>query len=206
MWFCLDLGQCFGGSGQQDEINEIKPYMEGREISLVMRGQKGGGRPAKVCTAREMQCGSHRREQRSWWRVQDMFIKKQSLVKLQWRAGGESEMAARHRGSPTRNKMKTFPQNSARCFWQSCWLVSAGVHDTVWGVYILPWIQFGRGKCCQSEWLFILDGLQETEKGGVFTTFCCNSQDGRVRERDSLEKSEFWTLLQIQKAQTVYVQ
>lgn len=35
-------------------IIEIKPYMEGREISLVMRGQKGGGRPMKLVTAREM--------------------------------------------------------------------------------------------------------------------------------------------------------
>lgn len=161
MWFCLALGQSFGGSGQQGKhgIIEIKPYMEGREISLVMRGQKGGGRPMKLVTAREMWCGSHRREQRSWWRVQEMFIKKQSLVKLQWRAGGEPEMAARHRESPTRNKLKNFPQNGARCFWQSCWLVSVGVHDTVCSICILLWVQLEGGKCCQPEWLFILDWL-----------------------------------------------
>lgn len=47
-----------------------------------------------------------------------MFIKEESLVpslvKLLRRAGGESEMAAKPGGSPTRNKLKTFPQNSAR--------------------------------------------------------------------------------------------
>lgn len=53
MQFCLALGQSFGGSGQQG-VHEIKPYTEGGEISLFMRGRKGGGRPMKVCTAREI--------------------------------------------------------------------------------------------------------------------------------------------------------
>lgn len=74
----------------------------------------------KVAVAWEIR-GSHGRQQWSWWRVQEVFIKEESLVpslvKLLRRAGGESEMAAKTGGSPTGNKLKTFPQNSARCFW-----------------------------------------------------------------------------------------
>lgn len=35
-------------------LMNIKPYMEGREMSLIMRGQKDGGRLMKVGTAWEI--------------------------------------------------------------------------------------------------------------------------------------------------------
>lgn len=156
-----------------------------------MRGQKGG-RPMKMCIVREMWCGSHRREQRVVGGCKKCWSRSRVRWRCRegWRGLRDGSKAARE--SPTRNKLKTFPQSSARCFWQSCWLVSVGVHDTVCGICILPWIQLRWGKLCQSEWLFIPDWLQETEKGGVFTTFCHNSQDGRVTERETpLRKVNF---------------
>lgn len=121
--------------------------MEGREISLVTRGQKGGGRPMEVCRAREMRYGSHRREQRSWWRVQEMFIRKQILVSCNQRAGGESEMAARHRGSTTRNKLKTSKLCQmllavllvGECWssWHCLWYLYSSL-DTAWRRKMLP--------------------------------------------------------------------
>ena len=45
-----------GGTGNEGSVvlMNVKPYMKGREMSLVMRGQKDGGRLMKVGTAWEI--------------------------------------------------------------------------------------------------------------------------------------------------------
>lgn len=74
------LGEA-GNEGSAVLMN-IKPYIEGGERSLIVRGQK----KKKRQEADESECSlgnignHHGREQSSCWRVSEVFIQKQNLV------------------------------------------------------------------------------------------------------------------------------
>lgn len=182
MWFCLALGQSFGGSRQQG-INEIKPYTEGRQALLwedrkVMGGQwkcvllgkcdvgitgenNGVGGGCKKCWSRSRRSRSCRKglegTQRWQWGTEEAQLETNWKLFLKIVPDPSGSLAG----------WWVLEFMTLRCLYSSL--------DTAWRSKMLPVWMSVYPRLVAGDW-----------KGGVFTTFCHNSQDGRVTERERL--------------------